>query len=71
MRTVHRKHLSRMGEGCASVICHCSFDLEDGVTLEKMALVDGGADVLGVPTEGQWASLSWSACRITTRFVST
>lgn len=71
MRTGHRKHLTRVGEGRASVICDYSCDLEDGVTLDKVTLVDGGADVFGVLTEGQWASLSWSAPRTTTRSATT
>lgn len=57
MRTAHRKHLTRVGEGCAPVICHYSCDLEDGVTLDKVTLVDGGAEVSGVLTEGQWGDL--------------
>lgn len=71
MRTGHRKHLTRVGECCASVICHYSCYLEDGVTLDKVTLVDGGADVFGVLTEGQWANLSWNPPRTTTRSVTT
>lgn len=71
MRTGHCKHLTRVGEGCASVICHYSCDLEDGGTLDKVTLIDGCADVFAVLTEGQWASLSWSAPRTATRSVTT
>lgn len=48
------------------MICHYSCNQEDGVTL-----VDGGADVFGVLTEGQWASLSWGVPRTTTKSVTT
>lgn len=70
MRTRQRKHLARVGEGCASGICHCSSGMEGRATLNKVTLVDCRADVFGVLTDGQWASLSWSAPSTTTRSVT-
>lgn len=53
------------------MICRHSCDLDDGVTLDKVALVYAGGDVFGVLTEGQSASLNWSPPRTAIRSVTT
>jgi hypothetical protein len=57
MRTAYRKHLARVGEGCGSVICHYSCNLEDGATLVKVTKVVSNSDVSCVLMEGQWVEL--------------
>lgn len=57
-----------MDEGCASVICRYSCNLEVGVMLEKVGLVDGGADVFCVLAEGQWTSLNLGVPKTTDKF---
>lgn len=71
MRTGHREHLTRVSEGYASVMCYDSCDLKHGVTIGKVRLVVGGADVFEALTEDPWTSLGWSAPRSTTRSVTT